>query len=179
MCKSGRAPPVLTALRWLPPQGNSQAHVGTSVAPTPGDLAPTALPLALSLGLRRPLFRPPRCSRPSGSLAQGSPSSRHCPVHRHQVSLLKHCHAMRPSPARCTMIATRTPVTQPFTETRCLTFPNLFTQVYNLFSLEGKLHGKMRFVHSDHRGAPGARLRTSPGTNAGPRGHGRMPSACS
>lgn len=63
MRKSGRAPPVLTAFRWLPPQGNGQAHMGTSVAPTPGDLAPTALPLALSHGLR-----PPTPSVPAPSL---------------------------------------------------------------------------------------------------------------
>lgn len=99
MRKSGRVPPVLMTFRWLPPQGNGQAHVGTSVAPTPGDLAPTARPLALSRGLQRPLFRPPRCSCPSGSLGQGSPSSRRCPVHRHQVSLLKGRHAVTPSRA--------------------------------------------------------------------------------
>lgn len=75
MRKSGRVPPVLMTFRWLPPQGNGQAHVGTSVAPTPGDLAPTALPLALSRGLQRPLFPPLWVLGPGVPFIQTLPSS--------------------------------------------------------------------------------------------------------
>lgn len=98
MRKSGRAPPVLMTFRWLPPQGNSQAHVGTSVAPTPGDLAPTALPLALSRASDALCSGPLAVPAPLGPWPRG-------PLHPDAAqftdtrSLLKRRHAVTPSRA--------------------------------------------------------------------------------